>query len=125
VLTHRAVAIAKYIDTSVFFPELDEEGAEVPMDWFGLNPDDGEDLVEEIASSDEGEDEEDEDGEGDAPEGGADTQPQLDRASSNEPRASASTAAEGDQAETRQTATPPAGAADSTNLPDLPAAPLA
>ena len=54
-----------------------------------------------------------------------DDQPQLDRGSSNEPRASALTTADGDQAETRQPATPPAGAADSTNLPDPPAAPLA
>ena len=65
------------------------------------------------------------DGEDDAPESGADDKPQPDRASSNETRASAPTATEADQAETRQTATPPAGAADSTNLPDPPAAPLA
>jgi hypothetical protein len=124
-LTRRVVAIAEYTETGVFLPELDKEGAEVPPDLFGLNPDDGEDSAEEIASSDEGEDEEDKDGEDDAPEGGADGQPQLDRASSNEPCVSAPTAADGDQAETRQTASPPAGAADSTNLPDPPAAPLA
>nr|XP_020196574.1 uncharacterized protein LOC109782371 [Aegilops tauschii subsp. strangulata] len=124
-LTQRAATITEYTDTSVFLPELDEEGVEAPPNWFGLNPNDDEDSMEEIASSDEGEDEEGEDGEDDAPEDGADGQPQLDHASSNEPRASASTAAEGDQAETRQLTTPPAGAADSTNLPDPPAAPLA
>ena len=41
-----------------------------------------------IDSSDEGEDEEDEEGEEEAPEDEADGQPQLDRASNNEPRPS-------------------------------------
>ena len=70
-LRHRAVAISEYTDTNIFLPELDEAGAEVPPNWFGLNPEGGEDSVEEIASSDEGEEEEDEDegGEGDAPGG--------------------------------------------------------
>nr|XP_020178799.2 uncharacterized protein LOC109764369 [Aegilops tauschii subsp. strangulata] len=43
VLYHRAAAIAEYTDTSVFLPELDEEGAEVPPNWFGLILVDGED----------------------------------------------------------------------------------
>ena len=112
-LTQHAAAIAEYTNTGDFIPELDERGAEMPADWFGLNPEGGEDSAKEIASSDEGEDEESEDGEDDAPDDGADGQPQVDRASSNEPRASAPAAAEGDQAETRQSPTPPAGAADS------------
>ena len=97
----------------------------MPTNWFGLNPNDDEDSVEEIASSDDGKDEKGAYGEYDAPEDGADNQPQVDRASSNEPRASSPTAADGDQAMTRQTATPPDGAADSTKLPDPAAAPLA
>ena len=92
--------------------------------WFGLNPADGEDSAEEIDSSDEGEEEE-EDGEDAVPDGGAADQPQLDRASSNEACASAPPAAGDDQAETRQPATPPAGTAVSTNLPDSLVAPLA
>ena len=92
-LTQRAAAIAEYTNTDNFIPELDEEGAELPTNWFGLNPADGEDSMEEIASSNEGEGEESEDGEDDAPEGGADYQPQLDRASSSEPRADASAVA--------------------------------
>ena len=93
--------------------------------WFGMNPNDDEDSVEEIASSDEGEDEEGADGEDNALEDRADNQPHLDRASSNDPHASSPTAVDGDQAETCQTTTPPAGAAESTNLPDPPTAPLA
>ena len=54
-LYHHAAVIAEYTDTNVFLPELDEAGAEVPPNWFGLNPEGGEDSVEEIASSDEGE----------------------------------------------------------------------
>ncbi|XP_073360097.1 uncharacterized protein [Aegilops tauschii subsp. strangulata] len=38
------------MDTSVFLPELDEAGAEAPPNWFGLNPEGGEESVEEIAS---------------------------------------------------------------------------
>lgn len=124
-LIHHAAAIVEYTDTCFFAPELNKEGAEVPPDLFGLNPEDGEDSPEEIASSDEGGDEESEDGEDAALEDGADGQPQLDCASSNEPHASTSIAVGDDQAETHQPTTPPAGAADSTNLPDPPAAPLA
>nr|XP_020155616.1 uncharacterized protein LOC109740958 [Aegilops tauschii subsp. strangulata] len=124
-LTQRAAAIAEYTNTGVFIPELDEEGAEVPPNWFGLNPVGGEDSAEEITSNEEGDDKEGEDGEDDAPEGGADGQLQPDRASSNELRVSAPTATDADQAETRQVATPPAGAANSTNLSDPSAAPLA
>ena len=35
-LYHRAATITEYTDTSVFLPELDEAGAEVPPNWFGL-----------------------------------------------------------------------------------------
>jgi hypothetical protein len=124
-LTQRMAAIAEYADTTVFIPELDEEGAEVLPNWFGLNPGDAGDSAVEIASSDEGEDEEDEDGEDDAPDDTADSQPQPDQASTNEPRATAPTAAGGDQAETLQSAAPPSGAAASANPSDPPAAPLA
>ena len=73
-LYHRAAVIAEYTDTSVFLPELDEVVAEVPPNWFGLNPEGSEDSVEEIAFSDEGEEEEDEDEDGkdDAPDDGGD-----------------------------------------------------
>lgn len=62
-LGRRAAAIAEYTNTSVFVPELAENGAEAPPEWFGLNPEDDEDSAEMIDSSDEGEDEEDEEGE--------------------------------------------------------------
>jgi hypothetical protein len=99
-LVRRAAAIAEYTNTSIFVPELAEDGAEEPPEWFGLNPEDDEDSAEVIDSSDEGEGEEDEESEEGMPEVGADGQPQLDRASSNEPRTRAPTAAGGDQAET-------------------------
>ena len=76
-----------------------------------------------IDSSDEGEDKVDEEGEEEAPKVEADGQPQLDRASSNEPRPSEPSAAEGDQAETDQLATPPTGTTDSTVPPNPSAAP--
>ena len=120
-LVKRAAAIAEYTNTSIFVPELAENGAEAPPEWFGLNPEDGEDSAEVIESSDEGEDEEEEEGEEEAPEVGADGQPQLDRASSNEPRPSEPAAAEGDQAETDQPAAQPAGTTDST-IPPTPSA---
>nr|XP_045086379.1 glucosidase 2 subunit beta-like [Aegilops tauschii subsp. strangulata] len=105
----------------IFVPELAENGAEAPPEWFGLDPEDGEDSDEVIDSNDEGEDEEDEEGEEEAPEVGADDQPQFDRASSNEPRPSEPAAAEGDQAETDQPASQPAGTTDST-IPPTPSA---
>ena len=81
--------------------------------------------MEEIDSSDKGEEEEEEDGEDAVPDVGAASQPQPDRASSNEARTNAPPAAGDDQAETRQPATPPADTAVSTNLPDPSGAPLA
>ena len=60
-LTIRAAAIAEYTNTGDFVPELNENGTEAPPEWFGLNLVDGEDSAEEIASSDEGEDEDDQD----------------------------------------------------------------
>ena len=124
-LVKRAAANAEYTNTSIFIPELTENGAEAPPEWFGLNPEDDEDSAEVIDSSDEGEEEEDEDEESgeDAPEVGADGQPQLDRASNHEPRSSVPTAAGGDQAETDQPSTPPTGTTDSANQPDPSAAP--
>ena len=100
-IIQRAAVMADYTDTSAFAPEVDDDGVAQPEEWFGLNPADGEDSVEEIDSSDEGEEEEGEDGEDAVPDGGATGQPQLDRASSNEARGSAPPAAGDDQAETR------------------------
>ena len=97
-IIRRASAIADYTDTSVFAPEVDDNGVAQPEEWFGLNPADGEDSAEEIDSSDEGEEEEEE-GEDAEPAGGVAGQP--DRASSTMSRASASPAVGGDQAETR------------------------
>ena len=122
-LTKRAATIAEYTNTNVFVPELAENGAEAPPEWFWLNPEDGEDSAEVIDSSDEGEDEEDEESEEEAPEVGADGQPQLDRASSNEPRPSELAATRGDQAETDQPAAPPTGTTDSIVPPNPSAAP--
>lgn len=104
---------------------MDDDGIAQPEEWFGLNPADGEDSAKETDSSDEGEEEEGLDGEDAVPDGGATGQPQLDRASSNEARASGPPAAGDDQAETRQPATPPAITAVSTDLPGSPVAPLA
>ena len=118
--------IIDFTDTSAFAPEVNEDGVTQPKKWFGLNPADGEDSAEEIDSSDEGkEEEEEEDGKDNVPDVGAASQPQPDRASSNEARANAPPAAGDDQAETRQPATPPADTVSSTNLPDAPGAPLA
>ena len=119
----RRAAIAEYTNTSVFVLELIENDAKAPPEWFGLNLEDDEDSTKMIDSSDEGEDEEDEEGEEDVPEVGADGQPQLDRASNNEPHSSASTAAGGDQVEIDQPSTPPTGTTDSANRPDPSAAP--
>ena len=116
-LYHRAVAIAEYTDTCVFLPELDEAGAEVLPNWFGLNPEGGEDSVEEIASSDEGEEEEDEDGEDDAVDGDDDGRPQPDQVSTNDQHTGEPTAADADQAETNQAAVPPPGASTSVDPP--------
>ena len=96
-IIRRASAIADYTDTSVFAPEVDDNGVAQPEEWFGLNPADGEDSAEEIDSSDEGEEEEEE-GEDAEPAGGVAGQP--DRASSTTSRASASPAAGGGQAGT-------------------------
>ena len=123
-LVKRAMAIAEYTDTSIFVPERSEDGEEVPPEWFGMNPNYSEHSVEVIGSSVEEDGEAEDGGEVEAPEDGADGQPQVDRDSGIEPRASTSTAAEGDHAEAQQPATPPAGAPDSTNLLDSPAAPL-
>ena len=50
-LVKRAAAIAEYTDTSIFVPERAEDGGEVPPEWFGMNPDYGEDSAEVIGSS--------------------------------------------------------------------------
>ena len=66
--------------------ERAEDGTEVPPSWFGLSPDEGEDPVEQIASSDEGtEESKDEEGANNAPDGGATSRTQPDTASANEP----------------------------------------
>ena len=116
-LVKREAAIAEYTDTSIFVPERDEDGGEVPPEWFGLNPDYGEDSAEVIASSVEEEDEAKDGSETEAPEVGADDQPQLDRASSNEPRPTQPAATGGDQVETDHPAAPASGTADSSDPP--------
>ncbi|XP_044337045.1 uncharacterized protein [Triticum aestivum] len=120
-LVKRAAALAEYTDTGIFIPELAENGAKAPLEWFGLNLEEDEDSAKVIDSSDEGEDD-GEEGEEEVPEVGADGQPQLDRASSNEPCPSDPAAAEGDQVETDQLAARPAGATNSTISPNPPAA---
>ena len=62
-IAQRASTIAECTDISVFAPEINDDGVAQPEEWFGLNPAVGEDSAEEIASSDEGEDDEEEDGE--------------------------------------------------------------
>ena len=121
-LVKHAAAITEYTDTSIFVPEQSEDGEEVPLEWFGMNPDYGEDSAEVIGSSIEEEDEAEDGGEAEAPEGGADGQPQPDRASSNEPRATDPTAAGGDQAETSRLTAPTPDAGASSDPPNLSAA---
>ena len=81
-----------------------------------------EDSAEVIDSSTEEEGEAEDEGETEVPEDGAGDQPQLDRASSNEPRATDPTAAGGDQAETSQPAAPTPGAGASSDPPNPSAA---
>ena len=123
-IIQRASAIADYTDTSAFAPKVNDDRVAQPEEWFGLNPADGEDSAEEIDSSVKGEEEE-EGSEDAAPDGGAADQPQPDRASSNEARASAPSAGGGYHAEVRQPAAPPAGTAVSTDLPGSSVAPPA
>ena len=122
-LVKRAATIAEYTNTSIFIPEWAENGAEAPPEWFGLNPEDGEDSAEVIDSSGEEEREEEEEGEEEAPEVEADGQPQLDHASSNEPRPSEPATTRGDQPETDQPDAPPTGTTDSFVPPTSSAAP--
>ena len=124
-IAQRASTIAEGTDISVFAPEFNDDGAAQPEEGFGLDPAAGEDSAEEIASSDEGEDDEGEEGEDIEPAGEAASQPQPDRASGNKACASAPSAGGGDHAEVRQPATPPAGTAVSTDLPDSLVSPLA
>ena len=44
-LVKRAAAIAEYTNTNIFIPELAENGAEAPPEWFGLNPEDDDDSA--------------------------------------------------------------------------------
>ena len=74
-LVKRAAAIAEYTDTGIFIPKLAENGTEVPPEWFGLNPEEGEDSAEVIDSSGKEEGEEEEEDEEEAPEVEADGQP--------------------------------------------------
>ena len=121
-LVKRAASIAEYTDTSISVPERAENGEEAPPEWFGLNPDDGEDSAEVIDSSGEEEGEEEEGDEEEAPELEADGQPQPDRSSSNEPRPTKPAVARGDQAETNQPTTPATGTADPSGPPSPSAA---
>ena len=87
--------------------------APAPQEWLGLNPEDSKDSAEVIDSSNEGEEEEEEESEEDAPEVRADSHPHPDRASSNDPRSKAPTAAGGGQVVTDQPPVPPTDATDS------------
>ena len=122
-LVARAVAITDYADTSLFIPDRDEDGREAPPEWFGMNPDYDEDSMEVIGSSVEEEGEAEDGGEMEAPEGGVGDQPQLDRASSNEPRPTEPAAAGDDQAKTVQPAAPAPDTAVSSDPPNPSAAP--
>ena len=102
----------------VFVLEQAENDEEAPLEWFRLNPDDGEDSTEVSDSSGEEEGEEEEGDEEEALEVGADGQPQLDRASSNEPRPTEPATARGDQAETNQPDAPGTGTADPSGPPN-------
>ncbi|KAM3254494.1 hypothetical protein ACQJBY_048165 [Aegilops geniculata] len=121
-LVERAAAIADYIDTSIFVPERAEDGGEAPPEWFGMNPDYDEDSAEVIGSSAEEEGEAEDGDETEAPEDGAGDQPQLDRASSNEPCLTEPAAAGDDQAETAQPAAPAPDTAVSSDPPNPSAA---
>ena len=121
-LVEHATAIAEYIDTSVFVPERATNGEEVPPEWFGMNPDYDEDSAEVIGSSAEEEGEAEDGGETEAPEDGAGDQPQLDRASSNEPRPEKATASGDGQIETAQLAAPAPDTAVSSDPPNPDAA---
>ena len=116
-LVERAAAIAEYTDTSVFVPERAEGGEEVPPEWFGMNPEYGEDSAEVIDSSTEEEDKVEAEGEADVPEDGAGGQPQLDRASSKEPRQEKTTAAGGGQTEIARPTAPAPNAAVTSDPP--------
>ena len=70
-----------------------------------------------IDSSTEEEGEAEDEGAAEVPEVGAGDQPQLDRASSNEPRPEKATAAGGDQTETAQPAAPAPDTAISSDPP--------
>ena len=124
-IAQRASTIAECTDISVFAPEINDDGVAQPEEWFGLNPAVGEDSAEEIASSDEGEDDEGEEGEDVEPAGEAASQPQPDRASSNKARGSAPSTGGGDQAEVRQPAAPSTGTTISANQSDSSVAPPA
>src|SRR3954465_9495020 len=118
----RAAAIAECVGTSVFVPERADNGEEAPPEWFGMNPNYGEDSAEGIGSSVEEEEEGEAGGEKEAPEGGAGDQPQLDRASNNELRPTTPTAAGGDQAESSQLTAPTSDTAISSEPPNPSAA---
>ena len=75
-LTQHATTLSDYTNTAVFVPDLDDDGNEVTPSWFGLDPMREEDSTEEIASSDEGDDDNDfEEDKDDALEDGAGGQP--------------------------------------------------
>ena len=124
-IAQRASTIAECTDISVFAPKINGGGVAQPEEWFGLDLAAGEDSAEEIASSDEGEDDEGEEGEDVEPTSEAASQPQPDRASSNEARGSAPSAGGGDKAKVRQPAAPSADTTVSANQSGSSAAPPA
>lgn len=71
-ITICASGLVEYTDDHVFTPEREESGTKVPPSWFKLKKDEGKDSVEEIAPSDEADEEdEDEGGHGVTRDGGA------------------------------------------------------
>ena len=121
-LVERAAAIANYTDTSVFVLERAANGEEVPPEWFGMNPDYDEDSAKVIGSSAEEGDEGEDGSEMEALGDGADDQPQLDRASSDEPRPTGPAATGDDQNETAQPTAPAPDTAISADPPNPSAA---
>nr|XP_020152519.1 uncharacterized protein LOC109737802 [Aegilops tauschii subsp. strangulata] len=115
----RASTLAEYTDGSVFILERVEDGTEVPLSWFGLNPDEVENPAEEIASNDKAA-EEDEEGSNDALDDGATSRNRPDPAPASEQRETTSAAA-ADHTRTNQPEAPPAGAAAATNSSEQPA----
>ena len=95
-LIKRTASLADYTDTTVSIPQLDEKGHVVPPDNFGLDLAAPEELHEDIASSDDGEDKGDSDEEASSQEGEPSARDQPDQASTSGPSGTAPSAAGSD-----------------------------